>query len=65
MNCAATRHLHAGAFSKTLLALLSQCSATPPPLSLTHTPTHTHADRFLCKGKQMQMTELASTFAAT
>ena len=42
MNCAATRHLHAGAFSKTLLALSSQlrCHTRTLSLFLAHTQTH-------------------------
>lgn len=52
MNCAATQHLHAGAFSKNPPRLL---------ILLCHPDLHTHALTLLRKGQQMQMTQLTST----
>lgn len=57
MNCAATRNLHAGAFSKTPPRPL--IPTAPPPQSPIYTHKHTYTV-LLCKGQHMQITQLTS-----
>lgn len=65
MNCAACRHLHAGAFSNTLMPPSSHSHPSyPAPAPPTHTHTErdtTHTPPLLCKGQQMQMTQFTSS----